>query len=514
MSVAITFFRDTYIDSVVQLRGMRAMREIDGVDWASAAMATPANVETLRAEGVEPEQVADAGVNDLFLAVRAVSEDVAADALAAGKSAVRSSTTAGDDDGQPEAARFSLRDAVHARPEANVAVVSVPGEYAALAAHQALSAGLHVLLFSDNVPLDKEVALKDHALGRGLLVMGPGAGTAMLGGTGLGFANAVSPGRVGIVAAAGTGAQESMALLDRWGAGVSQVIGVGGRDMSAEVGGRMTRAAIAALREDPATDVILFVSKPPAPDVATAILATAEGTDLVAALIGLEPGFPAPPGVVLADTLEAGVTATLGLLDMAAPDTTTRTLGPRVEDARERIGAERSLVRGLFSGGTLCYESLVVLGRTIGEVRSNTPINTDWGLPAPDGSHQCLDLGEEEYTRGRPHPMIDPAARIELLHEHGADPQVAAIIIDVVLGYGANPDPAEVLGPACESVMADGGPQVVAYVLGGVQDPQGFTGQRDRLLQAGCIVTETAARASLVAAAIATGDASLVGHHL
>lgn len=512
MSVAITFFRDTYIDSVIQLRGMRAMREIDGVDWASAAMATPANVETLRAEGVEPEQVVDAGANDLFLAVRAVSEDVAADALAAGESAVRSSTTAGDDGGQPEAAR-SLRDIVRAQPESNVAVVSVPGEYAALSAHQALSADLHVLLFSDNVPLDKEVALKDHALGRGLLVMGPGAGTAMLGGTGLGFANAVSPGRVGIVAAAGTGAQESMALLDRWGAGVSQVIGVGGRDMSAEVGGRMTRAAIAALREDPATDVILFVSKPPAPDVATAVLATAEGTDLVAALIGLEPGFPAPPGVVLADTLESGVTATLGLLDLAAPDT-TRTLGPRVEEARKRMGAERSLVRGLFSGGTLCYESLVILGRTIGEVRSNTPINTDWGLPAPDGSHQCLDLGEEEYTRGRPHPMIDPAARIELLHQHGEDPQVAAIIIDVVLGYGANLDPAEVLGPACASVMADGGPQVVAYVLGAEQDPQGFTAQRDRLVQAGCIVTETAARASLVAAAVATGDASLAGRRL
>jgi FdrA protein len=186
-------------------------------------------------------------------------------------------------------------------------------------------------------------------------------------------------------------------------------------------------------------------------------------------------------------------------------------LGPSVRDARERLAPERALIRGLFSGGTLCYESLVILGRTLGEVRSNTPINPEWGLPAPDHSHQCLDLGEEEYTRGRPHPMIDPQARIELFLEHGADPHVAAIILDVVLGHGANSDPAAVLGPACESVMADGGPQVVAYVLGTESDPQGFTSQRDRLASAGCIMTETSARSSLVAAAIASGNESLAG---
>ncbi len=509
MTMAIKLFRDTYIDSVVQLRGMRAMREAEGVEWASAAMATPANVETLRTEGVEPAQVGDAGSNDFFLVVRAVSDSVAEKALAIGESAVASSGPADDADRPAHDAPGTLRDALRLRPESNVAVISVPGDYAALAAHQALSSGLHVLLFSDNVPLEKEIALKDHALSRGRLVMGPGAGTAMLGGTGLGFANAVAPGRVGVVAAAGTGAQEAMALLDRWGVGVSQVIGVGGRDMSSEVGGRMARSAISALREHPATDVILFVSKPPSPDVAAAVLATAGDTPLVAALIGFDPEFPAPPGVVLADTLESGVTATLGLLGMTTPDP-TRTLGPSVNESRQRLSPDRSLVRGLFSGGTLCYESLVVLGRTIGEVRSNTPINKEWGLPAPDGAHQCLDLGEEEYTRGRPHPMIDPEARVELLLEHAADPQVGAIILDVVLGYGANPDPAGILGPVCQSVMANGGPRVVAYVLGTEQDPQGYAGQRDLLVQAGCIVTETAARASLVAAAIATGDPGLV----
>ncbi|HYJ69814.1 MAG TPA: FdrA family protein [Nocardioidaceae bacterium] len=512
MSVAVKVFPDTYVDSVVQLQGIRAMREIDGVEWASAAMATPANVATLHTEGVDEDAVDDAGSNDFFLVARGSGDDVVARALAAGEAAVRSES-ADRDSAEREVTARSLRDAVRRQHDSNVAVISVPGDYATLAAYEALSAGLHVLLFSDNVPIEKEIALKDYALSRDRLVMGPGAGTAMIGGTGLGFANVVRPGPVGIVAAAGTGAQEAMALLDRFGTGVSRVIGVGGRDLSSAVGGRMARAAIQALREDPATDVILLVSKPPAPDVAADILAAAGETPVVAALIGLDSELATPAGVVLATTLEGGVAATLDALGADSPDTVA-TAGPSIEQARARLSPGRSLVRGLFSGGTLCYESLVLLGKTIGEVRSNTPINPEWGLPAPAGSHQCLDLGEEEYTRGRPHPMIDPEARLDLLREHGADPQVAAIILDVVLGHGAHHDPAGTLAPVCRSVMEDGGPQVVAYVLGTEADPQSYAAQRDRLVGAGCIVTETAARATLAAAGVATGDQSLLGMRL
>ena len=506
MTVAITLFPDTYVDSVVQLRCIRAMRELDDVAWASAGMATPANVETLLAEGVAADDVASAGANDFVLVVRASSPQAADEALSVGRAAFSAAVPA-PADGAPtdRPAPRSLSDARLLAPTANVAVVSVPGDYAALAAYQALSNGLHVLLFSDNVSVAKEVALKRYAAARGLLLMGPGAGTAMLGGAGLGFANAVKPGPVGVVAAAGTGAQEAMALLDRWGVGVSQVIGLGGHDLSADVGGEMARSAIDALQRDPATEVILVISKPPSPDVAAAVLAGSGRTPIIAALIGLDPTTPTPSGVVLADTLESGVVATLRTLGWAAPDTTV-TAGPSVLDARRRLAPERRWVRGLFSGGTLCYESLVVLGRVLGAVHSNTPLNPAWGLPAPRQSHQCLDLGEEEYTRGRPHPMIDPAARLELLAEHAADPEVAAIILDVVLGYGANPDPAATLAPACAAAMADGGPQVVAYVLGTNADPQGYRAQREALVNAGCMVTETACRASLVAAAIALGD--------
>jgi FdrA protein len=509
--VSIKFYPNTYIDSVMQLGSMRAMRQVHGIDWASAAMSTPANLETLGSEGVAAQELKGRGSNDFFIVARATSQEAAAQALDVGEAAV---FAARPETGEAtRAAPRSLREALKRQPDTNVAVISLPGEYATLAAYQALSQGLNVLLFSDNVPLHKEIALKDYARSRGLLLMGPGAGTAALGGVCLGFANVVRPGRVGIVAAAGTGAQEAMTLLDRWGVGLSQVIGLGGRDLSAEVGGAMGLSAIRALRDDPDTDVILFVSKPPDAIVATRVLATAGDTPLVAALIGLDPGFVGPPGVVLADTLESGVVAALRVLELPAPETTA-TQGPTVNAARARLDPGRTLVRGLFSGGTLCYESLVILGRILGEVRSNTPINKAWGLPAPTGTHQCLDLGEEEYTKGRPHPMIDAEARLALLREHGADPQVAAIILDVVLGYGANPDPAGVLVPVCESVMADGGPQVVAYVLGTELDPQGYAAQRARLVEAGCIVTETAARASLVAAAIATGDATLVGQRL
>ena len=216
MSIAIKVFPDTYIDSVVQLRGIRAMREISDVEWASAAMATPANIETLRAEGVDPADVEGVGSNDLFIVARARDEETASKALTVGEAAVLTEGAVAEGRQQAKAPR-SLREALRGQPESNVAVVSVPGDYAALAAYQALSSDLHVLLFSDNVPLPKEIALKDYALSRGRLVMGPGAGTAVLGATGLGFANAVRPGPVGVVAAAGTGAQEAMALLDRWG---------------------------------------------------------------------------------------------------------------------------------------------------------------------------------------------------------------------------------------------------------------------------------------------------------
>jgi len=537
----IVVLRDRYVDSVVQMSASRAMMDLDGVEWAAAAVGTPANLETLGGRGFDTD-AAGATARDCFLAVEAASVEGADAAIDVGERVLAGGAGGNGGPGgtvAPERPR-SLDDALAALGgSANLAIISVPGDYAALEAHKALSAGLHVLLFSDNVGLEEEVELKERAEAAGLLLMGPGAGTAMLGGTGLGFANVVAgrgptagpggdaaacqpdvsadPGHrsgdrpgVGVVAAAGTGAQEVMTLLDRGGARVTAVIGVGGRDLSETVGGRMAKSGLRALRADPGTDAVVLVSKPPSEAVARAVLAEAAGQPAVAALIGLAEPVPTPEGVGLASTVEGGVTSLLAALGLPPLDLDGG-LRAAVTEAAATLADGRTLVRGLFSGGTLCYEALVILSGFLGPVYSNTPIRKGWGLPAPDGAHVCLDLGEEEFTKGRPHPMIDPEARIEHLRVEGARPDVAVVLLDVVLGYGAHDDPAGRLAPVCAELRAGGrGPAVVAYVLGTDGDPQGLAGQRATLAEAGCIVPPTAGRAALAAAALAARRPELV----
>jgi len=521
MSRRVEVLKDRYVDSVVQMSASRAMMDVEGVEWAAAAMGTPANLDTLAGKGFDTNSF-EAKANDCFLAIDAASDDATDAALEVGRK-VLAGGGEGDQGGLAGAAAAerprSFSEAIDALgAEANLAIVSVPGDYAALEAHKALSAGLNVLLFSDNVPVEEEVELKQRAEERGLLVMGPGAGTAMLGGTGLGFANVVDadaarPG-VGVVAAAGTGAQEVAALLDRGGARVTAIIGVGGRDLSEAVGGRMAKSGLRALGAHSGTDAVLLVSKPPSEGVAKAVLAEAAGKPAVAALIGLAEPVPTPEGVQLASTLEGGATSLLAALGLPPLDLDGG-LKAAVTEAIAALPDERQLVRGLFSGGTLCYEALVILSGILGPVYSNTPIRKGWGLPAPDGAHVCLDLGEEEYTKGRPHPMIDPEARIEHLTEEGARPDVAVVLLDVVLGYGSHDDPAGQLAPVCADIRAGGrGPAVVAYVLGTDGDPQGLAGQRAKLTEAGCIVPPTAGRAALAAAALATRRADLVEERL
>lgn len=494
---------DTYVDSVLLMSATRAMQGAGGVAFASAVMGTEANVAELRGHGIAGDELDRAGGNDVVLAVLAEDAERADTALGAGERALAGRA---DDGGGPAAGRRprSLAEAGRSLPGANVAVVSVPGEYAALEAHKALTEGLHVLLFSDNVTLEDEVILKRRAADLGLLLMGPGAGTCVLGGIGLGFANVVSPGRVGVVAAAGTGAQEVMTLLDRWGAGVSAVVGVGGRDLSREVGAITTRLAIRALEQDQRTEALLLVSKPPAPEVAEEILAGIEQRPAVAVLVGLQAEMPTPEGVEVARTLEEGTLRTLAALGMAVPDLADG-LAERAKLAVEGLGGERRSIRGLFSGGTLCYESMVVISERLGPVFSNVPLRDEWGLPAPRGAHVCLDLGEEEYTKGRPHPMMDPEPRAERIAALAGDPEVAVILLDVVLGRGAHPDPGSVLAPACRAASARG-IAVVAHVLGTERDPQGYHDQCRQLEEAGCLLAPTGARAALLSSAIAARD--------
>jgi FdrA protein len=495
-----------YRDSLLLLSATRAMRDGEGVEWATAVMATPGNVQDLTASGLAPGDLAGANANDLVLAVRAPDAAVADAAIERGR-ALLFAEPGRDDSGQARPAPRTVAAAATQLADANVAVVSVPGPYASLAAQQALTSGLHVLLFSDNVPLEEEIALKDRASALGRLLMGPGAGTAVLGGVGLGFANAVRPGRVGVVAAAGTGAQEVMTLLDRWGVGVSHVIGVGGRDLSASVGGRMAACAVRALDADPDTDAILLVSKPPDARVAAEVVAQSRQTPVVAACIGMTAPGARLGDAVLAGTLEEGAIAVTRRLGRPVPDLSAGLAGA-AEQAIGRLADSRTAVRGFFTGGTLCYEAQVLVRDLLGSVYSNIPLEPGHGLPAPAGAHACLDLGEEEFTKGRPHPMIDPAARIEIMREQAFAPEVAVVLLDVVLGYGSHPDPAGQVAGLCAEITASGA-AVVAYVLGTGADPQGLDAQRAKLRGAGVIVTVTAARAACTAAAIAARKAGL-----
>jgi FdrA protein len=366
---------------------------------------------------------------------------------------------------------------------ANVALVSVPGEYAALEAHRALSRGLHVLLFSDHVAVEDEVALKRRGAAGGLLVMGPGCGTAMLGGVGLGFCNVVPSGSVGIVAAAGTGAQEVACLIAAAGGGVSQIVGVGGRDLSEAVGGLAFRQALALLGDDDETETLLLVSKPPAPAVVRALGdALPAGKRAVAAFVGLRES-DAPYEVH--HTLEAAARAAAG-----APPPDLGALERAVDERRART-AGRSVL-GLFSGGSLAHEALTILETALGPVAGNVS-----GREEGAGGHRVLDLGEEEYTQGRPHPMVDLDVRVGMLEEAAGDDRVGCVLLDVVLGHGAHPDPAGELAPAVAAIAERA--LVLARVCGTDEDPQDARRQTATLQAAGALVAPSNAAAARLA---------------
>jgi FdrA protein len=472
---------DRYADSVRLMGIARALRGRDGIAACEVAMGTPANLAALADLGAE----AEARPGDVVIAVDGA--DAEAEAALAEAERMLAAGGAGADGaapGAPAAARpRSIGAAATALGGANVALVSVPGAYAALEAHRALSRGLHVFLFSDHVSVEDEIALKRRGAQRGLLVMGPGCGTAMLGGVGLGFANVVPRGSVGIVAAAGTGAQEVACLIAGAGGGVSQIVGVGGRDLSARVGGLAFRQALALLGEDEATETVVLVSKPPDPEVVEALAdALPPGKRAVAAFVGLR---EANAGYEVHHTLEAAAFAAVG-----APPPDLAALDRTVEDRRAHT-AGRAVV-GLFSGGSLAHEALTILETALGPVAGNVS-----GRDGLADGHRVLDLGEEEHTRGRPHPMVDLDVRRAMIEEAAGDERVGCVLLDVVLGHGAHPDPAGELARAIAAVAERA--LVLARVCGTGDDPQDARRQTATLEAAGAVVAPSNAAAARLA---------------
>ncbi|SDG90824.1 FdrA protein [Klenkia brasiliensis] len=454
-----------YADSVKLMQVSKAVGARDGVTAVLVAMATPLNLELAAGMGLDPGE--EARPDQLLVALRAVDDAE----LAAAVTAVEVALTAREERGSADAVPArTVGFALAEEADTPLAVVSVPGPYAVAEAMDAVAAGRSVLVFSDGVPVEHEVALKAAAHEAGVLVMGPDCGTAIVGGVALGFANVVRRGPVGLVAASGTGAQQVSCLLDMAGVGVSHVLGTGGRDLSAAVGGRATLDALAMLDADDATERVLLVSKPPAPEVAEEVGRTAAGLSTPFSSAALSADSP---------DLTAAVEALL------------REMGTEVPVWPTRSGADRevpagAVLKGFYSGGTLADEAMLVAAPALGDVRSNTPLRPELDLGADFGAtgHVVVDFGDDALTVGRAHPMIDPTLRLEAVAGLAASGEPAVLLMDVVLGYGADPDPAGALVPAIRDLPFP----VVVAVVGTEGDPQGWSRQADALAAAGAHV--------------------------
>ncbi len=469
-----------YYDSVRLMQVSREVASLPGVIDVLVAMGTELNRGLLAEMGFEPPAVEAAGPDDLIIAVRAIDEAVVATARAAVDEGLHRPASPSAGAAMAPVPHRTVGTSVGAS-HANIALISVPGLHAFVEAMDALRHGAHVMVFSDNVSVEDEVRLKREAAQRGLLVMGPDCGTAIVNGAGLGFANAVRPGPVGITGASGTGIQELCVLLDAGGVGVRHALGTGSRDLSAGVGGLATLAALAALDADPAVEVIVVVSKPPDPDVAAAVhgAISSSTTPVVAALLGTD-------GVTLAET----AAAVLHRLGRSAA------VWPSWQPA-EMPAPRHGMLRGVFSGGTLCAEALALAEEMLGEV----------GAAASYTGHRLVDYGGDEYTQGRAHPMIDSSVRLRALLDAATDPDSSVILLDVVLGYGAHPDPAAELAPGLAAAASAALPVVVS-LCGTRSDPQGRDRQAAALVAAGAeVFLSNAAAARRAVALVAEGNA-------
>lgn len=498
---------NTYRDSVSLMTISNKVNQVDGVHQAFVAMGTEMNKAVLASLDLLDDTVAGAGTGDLMIVVVGDDEEVISSALQNVEELLTRKAEQGSGPGRR--VHRTLGSAVTEMPDANVAVISVAGEFATREARQALNAGLHVMLFSDNVPLADEVALKTLAHEKDLLLMGPDCGTAILNGIGLCFANAVRRGNIGIVGASGTGSQELSVRIHDFGGGVSQLIGTGGRDLSEAVGGRMMLDGLQALIDDPATDVIVLVSKPPAPSVEAKVLArVAESPKpVVVCFVGGSEDAVVRAGATFARTTKLAALEAVKLTGVKEEDLDLHALNwPLIEEVRGKLTPDQRYIRALFCGGTLCDEAMYLALEKYPDVASN--IHPDparrLGVHDPSVGHTFLDFGDDAFTQGRPHPMIDPSTRVARFLAEAKDPEVGVIVLDFVLGFGAHEDPVGVMLPAiteAKQQAADEGRhlEVLGYVLGTDLDRPSLAEQSAKLESAGVTIASSSANTGLLA---------------
>ena len=486
--------RGAYYDSVSLMQVSRAVASTPGVEAAQVAMATELNAEVIASMGFTIPS--EAGPNDLVVAIRGADEGLAAGRAALDTALAELKSAGAHAGGFGEAPpRRTLGGAITAS-EANLALVSVPGQHATVEALDAIHGGVSVMLFSDNVPVEDEVRLKDAAAAADVLVMGPDCGTAVVGGVALGFANAVRHGQVGIVAASGTGAQQVMCLLDAAGVGVSHCLGVGGRDLSAAVSGRSTKQALAALAADEATTSVIVVSKPPADEVLADLQAYAAGLDVPVHWATLGAGRP---------DLTAAVESALEAEGHGVPQWPSWVV--------DQAAATGPGLRGLFCGGTLADEAMLIAAEPLGGIRSNIPLSPELALGPDlrDPGHVVIDFGDDVLTQGRAHPMIDPSLRLERIAAEARDETCGVLLLDLVLGYGAHQDPADELAEAvrrARATAAGAGRElpVVVSLTGAEGDPQGLKQCATALQEAGASVFLSNAQATRHALSLLPGQ--------
>jgi len=483
--IAVEIRSGAYYDSafLMQLQGFLA--DQPGVLDVGVVMGTDANKDVLAQSGLLVHEAQDALADDLVIVIKGETEEAAQLALSKVDELIASRRSrGGDEDYLPK----TVASAAAMLPEAQWVLVSVAGRYAAGVARQALAQNKHVFLYSDNVSVEDEVALKQEAASKGLLVMGPDCGTAIINGIGLGFANKVRAGSIGMVAASGTGLQQVSVRIHQMGGGLTHAIGTGGRDVKDAVGAITVRQGLDLLSRDPDTKVIVLVSKPPSKKVADDLVQAARraGKPVVIDFIGYATALRQVENIYFATTLDEAAQLAVELsqvdADWGASDVS-------------KFAPEQKYLRGLFSGGTLAYESLLILHNYFPGVYSNIPLSEEYRLKDSlvSQEHTLIDLGEDEFTVGRLHPMMDNDLRVRRIAKEAADPETAVILLDVVLGYGAHADPASELAPAIAAAIqtakeAGRHLEVVAVVSGTDEDPQDMAAQIEALEQAGARV--------------------------
>lgn len=497
--------KNLYFDSVTLMVASSMMRQLDGVDNAAVMMGTEHNRQLMTDSGLLSEGMEPFGVNDTVVGIRAASPEAAQRAIALFDDYISGKQAEGR--GGEERRVRTVAAAKAACPGANLAVISVPGRFARAEAEKAMAQGMHVLLFSDNVSLEDEVALKKTAQEKGLLMMGPDCGTAIINGTALGFANAVRRGGIGLAAAAGTGLQEVTAMIDQLGGGVSQALGTGGRDLKNSVGGIMMSLCLEALKNDPQTKVITILSKPPDKPVMEKILSQLKDVKkpVIAALLGGDPALLAGSGVIWAADLEQAarlsVKAEAGEpLELPQDD---GFLDALAEEECAKLAPRQRYMRGLYSGGTLCYETILLLREQGIGAWSNIALDRERLMEGGQESREntLLDMGDDFFTNGMPHPMIDFRQRLDRMEKEAADPEVGVLLLDCVGGYGTHEDPAGELARGIEKAKALAEADrrhltVIASVTATEGDPQVRSRQVAALEAAGALVLPCNAQAA------------------